>query len=100
MAEMYRWIRFRAHPGEFNEEEDSHPDFFGIFVSQDQRREPEQLLRELLSNRKLSLIDISGTQLMSGADDWGMNERLKRDVGEQGYGISLVKLHAAPSEWD
>jgi len=26
-------------------------------------------------------------------DDWGMNERLKAQVDEQGFGLSLTKIH-------
>ena len=99
MADMYTWIIFHAHPTQFIEEEDFHPDFLGTFVCPVLRAEPEQLLKEILGNRKLSLIDIKDTRLRSGADDWGMNERLKSQLNE-GYGLSLVKLIAAPSEMD
>ena len=100
MAEKVTWIVFHAHPTRFIEEEDFHPDFLGTFVSPASRPEPEQLLKEVLGNRELSLIDITGTQLKSRADDWGMHERLRRQLDDQGFGISLVKMHAEPSERD
>jgi hypothetical protein len=93
MAEMLTWIVFRAHPVQFIREEDFHPDFFGNFVCPASRSEPELLLKEVLANQKLSLIDITSTRLKSKADEWGMNERLKGPLEEQGYGISLVKMH-------
>lgn len=99
MAEIYTWIQFHAHPTQFVEEEDFHPDFFGTFVCPVLRSEPEQLLREVLSNRKLSLIEIRSTQKKSLADDWGMNERLKSQL-EEGYGMSLVKMTLVPGEMD
>jgi hypothetical protein len=99
MAEKVTWIAFRAHPTGFIPEDDFHPDFFGTFVSPVSRREPEQLLKEVLGNRKLSLIDIRATQLKSKADDWGMNERLKGQLDDYGYGIVLVKMQA-PQEMD
>jgi hypothetical protein len=98
MPEKVTWIIFNAHPTGFIEEEDFHPDFFGTFVCPALRSEPEQLLKEVLGNQKLTLIQINSTQLKSRADDWGMNERLKAQLDEQGFGISLVKVHAAPSE--
>ena len=99
MAEMYTWILFHAHPAQFVEEEGFHPDFFGTFICPALRSEPEQLLKEVLNNRKLSLIDIRSTQKKSIVDDWGMNERLKSQL-EEGYGMSLVKMHFVPGETD
>jgi hypothetical protein len=93
MAEMCTWIAFYAHPTKFVKEEDHHPDFFGTFVCPVSRRDPEQLLGELLSNRKLLLTEIGGTQLKPKTADWGMNERLKVQMDEHGYGLSLTKLH-------
>jgi hypothetical protein len=98
MVEKYTWIVFRAHPLGFIADEDFHPDFFGTFVCPATRREPEFLLKELLENQKLALIDISSTQLKSKADDWGMNERLKGPLKDQGYGLSLVKTRRAGDE--
>jgi hypothetical protein len=92
MADKITWIVFRAHPQGFDEDEDFHPDFFGTFVCPASRSRPEDLLKEVLGNQKLSLIDIGSTQLKSKADEWGMNERLKRPLDEQGFGISLVKV--------
>ena len=99
MAEKYTWIVFHAHPSQFIQEEDFHPDFFGTFVCPASRSEPELLLKEVLGNRKLSLIDIRSTQLKSKDDDWGMNERLKSQL-EEGYGMSLVKMQVVPGEMD
>ena len=99
MAEMYTWILFHAHPSQFVEKEDFHPDFFGTFVCHALRSEPEQLLKEVLGNRKLSLIDIRSTHKKSLADDWGMNERLK-DQLDEGFAMSLVKLTLVPGEMD
>jgi hypothetical protein len=98
MMEKYTWIVFHAHPTRMVQEEDFHPDFFGTFVCPSSRSAPEELLKELLRNRELSLIDIRSTQLKSKADEWGMNERLKGPLDEQGYAISLVKMHVAPGE--
>jgi len=99
MAEMYTWIVFHAHPAQFVQEDDFHPDFCGTFVCHVLRSEPEQLLKEILRNRKLSLIDIRSTQRKSDADDWGMNERLKSQL-EEGYGMSLVKMTLVPGEME
>ena len=99
MAEKCTWIVFRAHPGGFVPDEDFHPDFFGTFVCPASRSEPELLLKEVLGNQKLSLIDIGSTQLKSKTDEWGMNERLKRPLEEQGFGIALVKVQA-PAQAD
>jgi len=92
MADMCTWIVFHAHPTRFVKEEDHHPDFFGVFVCPTSRREPEQLLGELLSNRKLVLVEIGNNQLKSRAADWGMNERLKAQMDEQGFGLALTKM--------
>jgi len=100
MAELYRWIGFNAHPTAFIEEEDFHPDFFGTFVCPELRTEPEELLKEVLTNQKLSLIEIRAKQMKSSDEDWGMNERLKKQVDQQGYGLSLVKMHTRPIEVD
>ncbi len=99
MTEKCTWIVFRAHPSGFVPDEDFHPDFFGTFVCPASRPEPEQLLKEVLGNQQLSLIDISRTQLKSKADEWGMNERLKSPLEAYGFGMSLVKVAApAPSD--
>jgi hypothetical protein len=100
MAEKVTWIVFRAHPSGFTPEDDFHPDFFGTFVCPVSRPEPELLLKEVLGNQKLALIDIGSTQLKSKADPWGMNERLKRPLDEQGFGISLVKVQAPSGQTD
>jgi len=95
MAEACNWITFQAHPTRFEESEDDHPDFFGVFVCPGSRREPEQLLGEVLSNRKLFLAQISDTRFVPTSDDWGMNERLKGQLDVEGYGISLTKIHGS-----
>ena len=100
MAEKFTYIVFNAHPSAFVEEEDFHPDYFGTFVCPELRTEPEELLKEVLANQKLSLIEIRNKQAKSRDDDWGMNERLKKETDQQGYGMSLVKLHARPIEVD
>jgi len=98
MTEKCTWIVFRAHPSGFVPDEDFHPDFFGTFVCPTSRSRPEELLKEVLGNQKLSLIEIGSTQLKSKADEWGMNERLKIPLEEQGFGISLVKVHPGSGE--
>ena len=95
MAEVCNWITFQAHPRRFEETEDEHPDFFGVFVCPVSRREPEQLLGEVLSNRKLFLAQMTDSRSVKKADDWGMNERLKTQIDDQGYGISLMKIHGS-----
>lgn len=95
MAEKCNWIVFQAHPRRFEETEDEHPDFFGVFVCPTSRRDPELLLGEVLSNRKLFLAQITDVRLVAETDDWGMNERLKTQMNEQGYGISLTKIHGS-----
>jgi hypothetical protein len=100
MTEKITWITFHAHPTQLVEEEDFHPDFFGVFVVPVSRSEPQSLLKEVLGNRKLSLIDISNTQLKSKADDWGINERLKGQIDDHGFGINLVKMQPKPAEMD
>jgi hypothetical protein len=97
MEEKCTWIVFRAHPAGFIPDDDFHPDFFGTFVCPVTRPEPEQLLKEVLGNQKLALIEIGSTQLKSKADRWGMNERLKKPLEEQGFGVSLVKVQGTAS---
>jgi hypothetical protein len=92
MPEKVTWISFYAHPGKFVKEEDRHPDFFGVFVCPESRRDPEQLLVELLTNRKLVLAEIGNTHFQSRTVDWGMNERLKKELDQHGYGLSLTKM--------
>ena len=100
MAEKCTWIVFRAHPKGFIPDEDFHPDYFGTFVCPASRSRPEELLEEVLGNQKLALIDIGSTQLKSKADEWGMNERLKAPLEEQGFGMSLVKVEVGPGSGD
>ena len=93
MPEKCTWITFQAHRTRFNEKEDEHPDFFGVFACPVSRSEPELLLGEVLSNQKLFLVQISNSKAVSQADDWGMNERLKSQLNEQGFAFSLTKIH-------
>ena len=93
MPEKCTWIVFHAHPTKFVKEEDHHPDFFGVFVCPTLRRDPEHLLEELLSNRKLLLTEIRTNQLKLKATDWGVNERLKAEIDDHGYGLALTKMH-------
>jgi hypothetical protein len=93
MAETCNWIVFHAHPTHFVASEDNHPDFFGVFVCPSSRSEPEQLLREVLTNRKLFLADIRETRSVAKTADWGMNERLKAQVDGEGFGLSLTKMN-------
>ena len=95
MSEKCNWIVFQAHPTRFEETEDEHPDFFGVFVCPASRRDPEQLLGEVLSNRKLFLAFITNSKSVIRSDDWGMNERLKSQIDEQGFGMSLTKIHGS-----
>jgi len=100
MADKCTWITFRAHPTGFDaDDEDFHPDFFGTFVCPTSREQPELLLKEVLSNQNLTLIDIRSTQLKSKGDAWGMNERLRAPLEEHGYGMSIVKVQA-PAQAD
>ncbi len=94
MADLCTWITFQAHPTPKVEKEDDHPEFFGIFVCPLDRSEPEQLLKELLRNRMLFLTEITGQKKMAEKDDWGMHERLKGQLHQQGYAVSLTKMHA------
>ncbi len=96
MTEPCAWIVFQAHPTKFTESEDEHPEFFGVFVCPASRPEPEQLLGEVLTNRKLFLAEITDRRTTSKTTDWGMHERLKAQIDEQGYGLSLIKLHSQP----
>jgi hypothetical protein len=93
MAEACNWIVFHAHPTHFVESDDKHPDFFGVFVCPASRSEPEQLLGEVLSNRKLFLAQIRDSRSVAKTADWGMNERLKAQVDEEGFGLSLTKMN-------
>ncbi len=97
MPEQCTWITFHAHPTQFVKEDDNHPDFFGVFACPVLRGEPEQLLGELLSNRNLLLVQITHSEVKSNAADWGRNERLKTQVEEQGYALSLTKMHQRPA---
>lgn len=100
MSEKCNWIVFQAHPTQFNKKEDHHPDFRGVFVCQTLRREPEQLLREVLGNQKLVLVQITGSKAAKRSDDWGMNERLKAQLDQQGYGIALTKIQQGKVPFD
>jgi hypothetical protein len=96
MPEKINWITFRAHSSHWTGKEDSHPDFFGTFVCPVARTEPEQLLKELLTNRKLFLVQITDTEVKKESDNWGLHERLKSSVASQGYGIALLKMAPRP----
>ena len=100
MDKTCNWIVFQAHPTRFAESEDEHPDFFGVFVCPASRREPELLLGEVLGNRKLFLTQIRDRRSVAQRDDWGMNERLKAQIEEQGYGLSLTKIHYGAATFD
>jgi hypothetical protein len=93
MAEICIWIVFQAHPSQLTDKKDQHPDFFGHFICPSSRRDPEELLAEVLSNRKLFLAQITSRRTIAKAADWGMQEQLKTQVDEQGYGLSLTKVH-------
>ena len=96
MSEKCDWIVFRAHPGEFVKKRDHHPDFSGIFVCPLLRTEPEQLLKELLANKKLLLTEVISTELKALHLDWGRNERLKAQMSLEGFGLALTKMHSRP----
>ena len=97
MPDMCNWMVFSAHPTQFiTKEEDFHPEFFGTFACPVLRSEPEQLLKEILGNRKLSMVNLNDSRVVSRDADWGMNERLKGQIDDHGYGLSLVKMQAAP----
>jgi len=54
----------------------------------------------VLGNRKLTLIDREDARLKSKSADWGLHERLKIEMDEQGYGISLIKMNMVPVDSD
>jgi hypothetical protein len=93
MEESCTWIAFHAHPNAFTDEEDYHPDYWGVFVCPALRPEPEELLKEVIGHRSLVLTQVINRRNASMKEDWGMNERLKRQINEQGYGLSLTRLH-------
>lgn len=100
MPEACNWIVFHAHPTRFLESEDEHPDFYGVFVCPVSRREPEVLLGEVLSNRRLFLAEIVESGPVKAEADWGMNERLKAQVEQVGFGLSLTKLQRGVTPQD
>jgi hypothetical protein len=100
MAEAYNWIVFQAHPTRFVESEDEHPEFFGVFICPALRREPEQLLVEVLSNRKLFLAQVTNQRTVKDDADWGMNERLKSQIAQQGYGMTVTKVQTGAIPYD
>ena len=100
MSEKCNWIAFQAHATQFNKKEDHHPDFFGTFICPISRPEPEQLLGELIRNKNLFLVQISSTKTVLKSADWGMHERLKAQVDEQGYGLALMKIQQAVVPFD
>ena len=93
MSDACTWIVFHAHPTRLVESKKEHADFYGTFVCPASRSEPDQLLAEVLANRKLFLAKIVDRRSKVRADDWGMNERLKAQVQEQGFGLALTKIH-------
>ena len=93
MSDACTWMVFHAHPTRLVESKKEHADFFGTFACPALRSEPELLLAEVLSNRKLFLSQIVDRRSKAMKDDWGMNERLKAQVAEQGFGLSLTKIH-------
>jgi hypothetical protein len=92
MSEPCNWIVFHAHPHRFQESEDEHPDFYGVFVCPVSRRGAEALLEEVLTNRNLFLAQIVESRVMKTGVDWGMYERLKLQVEQSGFGLALTKL--------
>lgn len=92
MAEAFNWFDFKAHPTRIEDPEEEHPAFFGVFICPKSRREPEVLLVEVLGNQKLFLAEITNKRVISDADDWGMRERLKPQIVQQGYALSVLKI--------
>jgi hypothetical protein len=56
------------------------------------RREAEELLLEVLTIRKVFLVQITDRRRVKRDAFWGMNERLKQQIDELGYGIALTKV--------
>jgi hypothetical protein len=92
MAERCNWILFYAHPQRFDKDEDVQPDFYGVFVYPLDRREPEALLEEMLSNRSLYLARIVEQRRMKLDDGWGLNEKLKVPYAKEGLVLSLMQI--------
>jgi hypothetical protein len=91
MAERCNWIIFYAHPRRLAGDEEEAPEFYGVFVCPLSRREPEGLLEEALTNRKLFLSQIVERRVMKPEADWGMNERLKAEVERLGWKSELIE---------
>jgi hypothetical protein len=100
MAESFNWFTFQAHPTRIADLEEEHPEMFGTFVCPASRREPEELLVEVLRNRNLFLSQVTGRKKVTANDDWGMSERLKPHMEQQGYGLSLIKVQPGAIPYD
>jgi hypothetical protein len=92
MAEKSNWLIFYAHLKRLREDDEESPEYYGVFVCPESRRDPEVLLEEVLSNRKLFLSQIVEQRSMRMDRDWGSNERLKAQVEQLGYGMAVTKL--------
>jgi hypothetical protein len=100
MAEAFNWIVFQAHPSRIDDLEEEHPEYFGVFICPMARREPEQLLVEVLGNRKLFLAQVTDQRKAFAKDDWGMHERLKPEIEQQGYALAVMKVQAGAVPYD
>jgi hypothetical protein len=92
MAGACNWILFYAHPHRINQDDEVRPDYYGVFVYPMDRREPEGLLQELLSNRSLYLARIVEQRRMKLDDGWGLNEKLKAVFVKEGLALSLMQI--------
>jgi len=92
MAETCSWFIFYAHPTRLREDDEESPEYYGVFVCPGARRDPEALLQEVLTNRKLFLSQVVEQRSMRLDRDWGSNERLKAQVEQVGYGMAVTKL--------
>ena len=52
------------------------------------------------SGSHIFLAQIRDSRSVSQTSDWGMNERLKAQIEEQGYGLSLTKIHHGAATFD
>jgi hypothetical protein len=100
MSELCNWFNFQAHQRRYDPEEETQPDFFGTFICPVSRKEPEELLGEVLTIRKVFLVQVTERRRVKRDAFWGMNERLKQQIDELGYGISLTKVQPRTAAYE
>lgn len=93
MAETYTLLRFSALPVESVESELVDYPYYGVFLCSGDHPDALQFLDDILARKSLRRNQTGEFQLIPKTQSLGGNEDLRVEAEEQGYGLSLVKMH-------